>query len=220
MKQSDTAPDGAILQRDKETWAIVPRTPCGMLTADILESVARTVRKLEVPIVKITSGQRLALVGLRAEQVEEAWKELGTDIGRATELCLHYVQACPGTAVCRLGIRDSLGLGMEIEESFMGKPTPAKVKIGVSGCPMCCGESWVRDIGLVGRKDGWQLLVGGSSAGKPRIADELASGLTHKEAFDLCHKFLDYYIENSGMRLRVAKFMKKHPIEEIREAIL
>lgn len=219
MKKEDK-PDGAILQRDGNTWAIVPRTPCGMLTADILESVARTVRKFEVPIVKITSGQRFALVGLREDQLEDAWEELGTDIGRASGLCLHYVQSCPGNTVCRMGLRNSLGLGIELEQSFLGRPTPAKVKVGISGCPLCCGESWVRDVGLIGRKDGWQIVVGGSSAGKPRVADELASGLSRQEAFDLCHAFLDYYAEHSGPRMRVARFMTKHPIEEVKAALI
>ncbi|MBU1611741.1 MAG: NAD(P)/FAD-dependent oxidoreductase, partial [Proteobacteria bacterium] len=167
----ENKPDGAILQRDGKTWAIVPRTPVGLVTADILEAIARTIRKYDIPVAKITSGQRVALVGLTEEQLDGAWAELGTDIGRATELCLHYVQACPGTAVCKLGLRDSLGLGLELEQAFMGMELPAKVKIGVSGCPMCCGESKVRDVGFIGKKDGWEMYVGGSAAGRPRIAD-------------------------------------------------
>lgn len=85
---SDT-PDGAILQRDKTTYAIVPRTPVGMLNADILKAITAVIEKYEIPIVKITSGQRMALVGVTKEQVPQIWEDLGTDIGRATELCVH-----------------------------------------------------------------------------------------------------------------------------------
>ncbi len=154
-------PRGAILQRDKQTYAIVPRTPCGMLSPDILDAISRVARKYAIPIIKITSGQRLALVGMTAEQVEPIWEELSMDVGRAVELCVHYVQACPGTAVCRLGLQDSLGLGIEIEQKLAEQPFPAKVKFGVSGCPMCCGESYLRDVGLVGTKRGWTVIVGG-----------------------------------------------------------
>ncbi len=219
-KPRHDTPDGAILQRDGKTWAIVPRTPVGLVSADTLEALARTIRKFDIPVAKITSGQRLALVGLKESQLEAAWEELGTDIGRATELCLHYVQACPGTAVCKLGLRDSLGFGVELEQTFGGMDLPAKVKIGVSGCPMCCGESKVRDVGFIGRKDGWQMFVGGSSAGRPRIGDELAKGLSREEALSLTRKFLEYYAKNSGPRLRTAKFMKRHPIDEIKAALL
>ena len=141
-------PKGAILQRDKQTYAIVPRTPVGIVTPDDLESIARVARKYKIPVIKITSGQRFALVGLQKEDVDPIWDALNMDVGKAVELCLHYVQACPGTAVCKFGVQDSLGIGMEIESFFSSMDLPAKVKIGVSGCPFCCGESFVRDLGM------------------------------------------------------------------------
>ena len=62
-------PRGAILQKDKKTYAIVPRIPMGVLTPEILESIAKVARKYNVRIIKITSGQRIALVGLNPEDV-------------------------------------------------------------------------------------------------------------------------------------------------------
>ncbi len=41
-------PRGAILQRDKQTYAIVPRTPCGMLSPDILDAISRVARKYAI----------------------------------------------------------------------------------------------------------------------------------------------------------------------------
>jgi NAD(P)H-nitrite reductase large subunit len=46
-----------LLQRDKQTYAIVPRTPLGILTPDDLESLARVARKYQIPAIKITSDQ-------------------------------------------------------------------------------------------------------------------------------------------------------------------
>jgi len=212
--------EGAILQRDKQTYAIVPRTPAGMLTPEILDTISYVCKKYEIPIIKITSGQRIALVGMREDQVQPVWDELKWRVGRATELCVHYVQACPGTAVCKLGLQDSLGMGLEIENMFHEKPYPAKVKIGVSGCPMCCGESYVRDVGLVGTKHGWNVIVGGNSGGRPRIGDVLAENLTTEEAKALVDKFMDYYREGSGKRLRVARFVEKVGIDAVRAAVL
>jgi NAD(P)H-nitrite reductase large subunit len=121
-------PKGAILQRDKETYAIVPRTPVGLVSPEDLEQIVKAVRKYQIPVIKITSAQRFALVGLRKDDVDKIWEDLGMDVGKATELCLHYVQACPGTAVCKFGVKDSLGLGMEIENFFSDMDLPAKVK--------------------------------------------------------------------------------------------
>jgi NAD(P)H-nitrite reductase large subunit len=132
-------PRGAFIQRDKKSYAIVPRISAGLVTPDFLENVARVARKYNVPLIKLTSAQRLALVGLNPEDVEKIWQELGADVGPAVGPCVHYVKACPGTAACRFGILDSLGLGLRLEKEFLGMDLPAKVKIGVSGCPNKCG---------------------------------------------------------------------------------
>ncbi|MBW2171596.1 MAG: NAD(P)/FAD-dependent oxidoreductase [Deltaproteobacteria bacterium] len=213
-------PRGAILQRDKKTYAIVPRTPVGLVKPEELERIVNVVRKYEIPIIKITSGQRFALVGMKKEDVNNVWQELGMDIGKATELCVHYVQACPGTAVCKYGVQDSLGLGMEIEEFFSEMDLPAKVKIGVSGCPFCCAESFVRDIGVLGKKNGWTFIVGGSSARHPRIGDVMAKNLSKDEIIDLTKRSLEYYGDKAKKRERMARFVDRIGIENVKDAIL
>jgi NAD(P)H-nitrite reductase large subunit len=213
-------PKGAILQRDKTTYAIVPRTPVGLVSVDDLEGIVKVVRKYEIPVVKITSGQRFALVGIKKEDVDNIWKDLGMDVGKATELCLHYVQACPGTAVCKFGVQDSLGLGMEIESFFYGLDLPAKVKIGVSGCPFCCAESFVRDIGVFGKKNGWTFIVGGSAARRPRIGDLMAENLSKDEVIDLTKRSLEYYGDKAKKRERMARFVDRIGIENVKDAIL
>ena len=212
--------DGAILQRDRETYAIVPRTPVGVVTPQVLETIAQVVKKYGIPVVKITSGQRMALVGLKEEDVSGAWKDLGMDVGRATELCVHYVQACPGTAVCRFGVQDSLGLGMELENLFTGMELPAKVKFGVSGCPMCCGESYVRDVGVLGKKKGWSVIFGGNGGGRPRIGDNLAEDLEKEAAVALITRCLDYYAANGKKKERTARFVERVGIDALKEAVL
>ena len=213
-------PRGAILQRDKQSYAVVPRTPVGLIRPEHLEAIAKVARKYNIPVIKITSGQRLALVGMRKEEVEPIWQELNMDAGKATELCLHYVQACPGNDVCKDGVRDSLGLGLEIEELFLGQALPAKVKIGVSGCPFCCAESFVRDIGMFGKKAGWTLIFGGSSARRPRVGDILAENLSRKEAVALTGRCLDYYAAHGKKRERTWQFVERLGIDAVKKAVL
>lgn len=216
---SDTAPEGAILQRDKETWAIVPRTPMGMLTPEIMERIAAVARKWNIPVVKITSGQRIALVGLREEDVDAVWDDLGRDIGRATELCVHYVQACPGTAVCRLGVQDSLALGAELEAKYVGVDFPAKVKMGVSGCPLSCGESKLRDVGVTGTKSGFNVHFGGNAGSRPRVGDQVGEGLSREDALALVDRLLEHYRTGARKRERTARFVERVGIGSILEAV-
>ena len=216
----ELTPDGAILQRDKKTYAIVPRTPSGMVSPEILDGLSQVVRKYNIPIMKVTSGQRLALVGIKGEDINAIWQELEMDVGRAVELCLHYVQACPGTAVCKFGRQDSLGLGLEIEKFFYDYDLPAKLKIGVSGCPFCCGESYVRDIGIIGKKKGWIVTFGGNSGSRPRIADVLAENISKEEVIELVKKSLSLYRDNGKKKERTARFVERFGIEEIKKQLV
>jgi NAD(P)H-nitrite reductase large subunit len=217
---SDDTPRGAILQRDRKTYAIVPRTPVGLVSPDVLEGISTVVRRYNIPITKITSGQRLALVGMKREEVDKIWHDLKMEVGPAVELCVHYVQACPGTDVCKFGVRDSLGLGLELEKLYVGMDLPSKVKIGVSGCPFCCAESYVRDIGLIGKKKGWIITFGGNSGGRPRIGDIIAENVSDSEAIELVKRCLEYYRNNVGKKLRTARFIEKIGIETLKQAVL
>jgi NAD(P)H-nitrite reductase large subunit len=213
-------PKGAILQRDKETYAIVPRIPGGLAKLENFKEIVSVVEKYNIPIIKITSGHRLALVGMKGEVVNDIWQDLKMDIGKATELCLHYVQACPGNIVCKYGVQDSLGLAIEIEEFFLGMDLPAKVKIGVSGCPFCCGESFVRDIGILGKKKGWTLIFGGNSARRPRIGDVIAENISKEEVISLTKRCLKYYAFNGKKKERTARFIERIGIDEFKKSIL
>ena len=214
-------PKGAFIQRDKETYAIVPKTPLGLVTPAILKNIAEVAEKHQVPIIKITSGQRMAMVGIKPEEVEQIWQELGMDVGPAVGLCVHYVQACPGTTVCKLGIQDSLDLGAKLEELFVGKEEmPAKTKVGISGCGLNCSEGYVRDFGAFGKKNGWTVTFGGHAGGRPRIGDVIAQDLTSEEVVELAKKCFDYYRSNAKPKERTARFIERIGIEEFKKAVL
>jgi len=216
---AEDTPRGAILQRDGKTYAIVPRTPVGLVSPDALEAISSVVRKYNIPLTKITSGQRLALVGMRRDEVDKIWHDLKMEIGPAIELCVHYVQACPGTEVCKFGVRDSLGMGLKLEKLYVGMDLPAKVKIGVSGCPFCCAESYVRDIGLIGKKKGWIVTFGGNSGGRPRIGDVIAEDVPDDEAVAMVQRCLEYYRDNVGKKLRTSRFIEKTGIGALKKAV-
>ncbi len=215
-------PKGAILQRDKETYAIVPRIPMGILTPEILEKLARIARTYHVRIMKITSGQRIALVGFKADQIEEVWKELDIEVGPAEGLCVHYVQSCPGTETCKFGQGDSLGLAAKIEKMFVGREetVPAKTKFGISGCMLNCAESYLRDFGAFATPKGWTVVVGGNSGGRPRIGDVIAEHLSDEAVLSLLQRCLAYYSKNAKPRERMPRFIERVGVDEFKKAVL
>ena len=211
---------GAVIQRDEHTYAIKLRIPIGLATPDMLESIAAVARKHRIPIIKLTSGQRMTLIGIPPESIPEVRRDLGLDMGFAAEVGVRYVQACPGTAVCKFGIQDSLNLGGKLEALFVGLELPGKVKIGVSGCPFNCGEGYLRDFGAFGRKAGWTVIFGGNSGGKPRIGDVIAQDASEEEVIELAKKCFEYYRANAKPKERTARFIDRVGIEEFKKAIL
>ena len=109
----DLLEKGAIMQRDKETYAIAPHIPGGIITDfNLLRRLADAAEKYGVKAIKLTSAERFALVGLKAADLDEVWRELGLTPGAAIGLCVRSIKICPGTTFCRLGVQDAVGLGL------------------------------------------------------------------------------------------------------------
>ena len=88
----------------------------GVTTADELRRIADVADKYEVPMVKVTGGQRLDLLGVRKEQLPAIWHDLGMPSGHAYAKAVRTVKTCVGTDFCRFGLGDSIGLGIEMEK--------------------------------------------------------------------------------------------------------
>ncbi len=210
---------GVILQRDKKTYAIAPHIPCGLVTPEILERIAAVARKYSPLRLKITSAARIALIGIKEEEVEGVWKDLGLDQGHAVGLCVRSIKVCPGITCCRLARQDSLQMGMTLDKRYHGMAMPSKMKMAVSGCKIQCGENCIKDLSLYGTEAGWTLLVGGMGGIAPRFADILVTGLSSEDAEAMVEKVMAYYREHSR-RARLGFFIDEIGIEAFRKEVV
>jgi len=191
-----------------------------MLTLEDLERITELVRRYRVPMTKVTSAQRLYFLGLEEDKLAELKKELKIPEGLPhTRNRIHYVQACPGKTWCKYGSRHTEKMARALAELELKGPLPYKVKTGISGCRMCCCESWIRDVGLAAEKRGWRFTFGGNGAGKPRIGDLVADGLSDEEALELVERTLNFYIETAKFKTRSARFMERIGIDELKKGI-
>ena len=83
-KKTDLPEKGAVLQRDRETYAVAPDTPAGVISPDALRKIADTAEKYDAAAVKITSAQRMVIVGLKEEDIDSVWEDLGMPPGDRT----------------------------------------------------------------------------------------------------------------------------------------
>ncbi len=210
---------GAILQRDKETYAIAPHIPCGIVTPQLLRTIADVAEKYDAQAIKITGAARVAIVGLKEADIDAAWADLQLDKGAAVGLCVRSVRACPGTTFCRIAKQDALGMGMALDKKFHSMTLPGKFKMAVSGCHLSCSESWVRDIGLIGEKKGWQLVIGGNVGAAPRIAQELSTGLDDTQVMEAVDRTVACYTENAKPGERLGKTIERVGLTPFKEAL-
>ena len=210
---------GAILQRDKETYAIAPHIPCGVVTPQLLRTIADVAERYEAQAIKITGATRVAIVGLKEADIDAAWDDLQLEKGAAVGLCVRSVRACPGTTFCRIGKQDALGMGMRIDKEYHSLELPGKFKMAVSGCHLSCSESWVRDIGLIGHKEGWQLVIGGNVGAAPRIAQEVAVGLDDAQALEAIQKTIECYRDLAKKGERLGKTIDRVGLEPFKAAL-
>jgi NAD(P)H-nitrite reductase large subunit len=211
---------GVIIQRDKQTYAVAPHIPCGVIKPETLRKLADVAEKYNAQALKITSAARIAIVGVEEQDVESIWSELGMSPGAAVGLCVRSVKACPGTTFCKRGQQDSLMVGLELDRKYHGTELPGKLKIGVSGCPNQCAETCIKDIALVGTLKGWRVLAGGNGGARPRLAQEVARDLSTEQALDMIDKIVEFYKSNGKKRQRLGAMMEKMSIEEFKAAVV
>lgn len=210
---------GVILQRDKQTYAIAPHIPCGIVTPDMLEKFAAVAKKYDASALKITSAARIAILGIKEEDIDAIWDDLSFDKGHAVGLCVRSVKVCPGTQFCRLAKQDSITMGKKIDATYHGMSMPSKMKMAVSGCKIQCGENCIKDLSLYGTEKGWTVLVGGMGGIKPRLAEVLAEDVPEEEVEQLLERTIDYYKDNSK-RARIGFMIDQIGIQTLRDAVV
>jgi nitrite reductase (NADH) large subunit len=213
----------ANIQNDG-TFSVVPRIRGGVVTPDELRRIADVADKYELPMVKITGGQRIDLLGARKEQLPAIWEDLGMPSGHAYAKAVRTVKTCVGSDFCRFGLGNAIGVGIELEQAMEGLHTPHKVKSAVSGCPRNCAESYVKDIGLVAIGEPshprWEIYVGGAAGGTVRKGDLLATVETSDDAIRIALAFLQHYREHGEHLERTYGYVERVGIDAVRAAVL
>ncbi|MCM3217879.1 nitrite reductase large subunit NirB [Niallia taxi] len=202
------------------TFSVVPRMYGGTTTADDLIKLGEAAKKYNVPLVKITGASRIGLYGVKKEDVPHVWEDLGMRSGYAYSKSLRNVKSCVGSAFCRFGTQDSLGLGIKLEQAIEMVDTPHKMKMGVTGCPRNCAEVLTKDFGVVCVENGYQLYFGGNGGTEVRECDSLITVKTEEEVITLAKAYVQYYRENANYGERTAPWVERTGVAVVKETLL
>jgi sulfite reductase (ferredoxin) len=179
---------------------------------------------------RATVMQNLIFVNIRSEKARELVDELhriglrveGTEFWRGTV-------ACTGTEFCKLAISETKGFAKwlveEMEERLPG--FDQQIKLNVTGCPNSCGQHWIADIGLEGKKakydgemvDAFNFSLGGAlgeHAGVARVTGYRASAAEVPAAIErLLRGYLDDRRDGENLRTWFAR----HEVAELKELL-
>ncbi|AEA46668.1 Nitrite reductase (NAD(P)H) [Archaeoglobus veneficus SNP6] len=206
----------AIKQRDG-SYAVV--LDAAITTPQELKKIAEVLEKYGVSLIKFSESQRMVIVGVDPEKVEEMCNEMGVKLANAVGRVVRSIKFCPGNTLCVMGLQNTIEMAQKLKK-FDGMELPGKLKIAIAGCSNSCTEPAVRDIGLMGTKDGYTIFVGGSAGRKPRIGYVLAEKVSPEDAEKLVEKIIEFYKANAKNGQRLGDFIDSIGFEEFKKAVL
>jgi nitrite reductase (NADH) large subunit len=210
----------ANIQKDGR-FSVVPQIPGGITSPAQLRRIADVAERYRVPLVKLTGGQRIDLLGVRKEDLPKVWEDLGMPSGYAYGKSYRTCKSCVGSDFCRFGLGDSISLALKIEHEFQGFDSPHKMKLATAGCPRNCSEAMVKDLGAVAVEGGkWEIYIGGAAGSSVRKGDILCVVDSHEEVLRYMGRFIQYYRENAKYLERTHGFVQRLGMDKIRAVIV
>ena len=145
----------------------------GRLSGEQLEAAAELADRFGSGRLRATVSQNLIFVDIPKEKTSELARELG-QIGLQVEGSMFWrgAVACTGTEFCKLAITETKGFAKWLVEE-MEERLPQfdqQLRLHVTGCPNGCGQHWIADIGIEGKKikhdgkltDAYYFCLGGA----------------------------------------------------------
>jgi sulfite reductase (ferredoxin) len=134
--------------------------------------------------------------------------------------------ACTGTEFCKLAITEtkafSRWLVEEMEERLPG--FDQHLKLHVTGCPNSCGQHWIADIGIEGKKqkvngelvDAYYFCVGGALGQLASIARPIGYRCPASDVPAALERLLQAYLELRRRDENLRQFFARHNDETLR----
>jgi sulfite reductase (ferredoxin) len=202
----------------------------GRISAEQMRRAADLAEEFAGGELRTTNMQNLLIVNVPNRNVEKLAQGLdGVGLRVGASPFWRGAIACSGTEFCKLSITETKSFARwlveELEERLPG--FEQHLKLHVTGCPNSCGQHWIADIGIEGKKikvdgrlqDAYYFCVGGAVGLHQSIARPIGYRCLASEVPDAIERLLQRYLQErlSGENLR--KFFARHRDEELRECL-
>jgi sulfite reductase (ferredoxin) len=200
----------------------------GRLSGDQLAQVAELSEHFGTGEIRTTTMQNLILLNVPRSRSGELAREL-EQIGLPVEATPFWrgAVACTGTEFCKLAITETKSFTRWLVEEMESRlpEFDQQLKLHVTGCPNSCGQHWIADIGLEGKKlkhdgkmvDAYYFCAGGSVGAWARTARPLGYRAAATEVPEALERLLRSYLATRDGAENLRAWFSRHNDTELRE---
>ncbi len=200
----------------------------GRISAEQMLSAADLAERFADGSLRLTSMQNLLIVNVPTINADSLAKELdGIGLRVGGSFFARGTIACSGTEFCKLAITEtknfSRWLVEELEERLPG--FDQHLKLHVTGCPNSCGQHWIADVGIEGKKikiqdrmaDAYYFCVGGALGLHQSTARPVGYRCAASEVPDALERLLGRYLADREPAENLRRFFARHTDAELRQ---
>jgi sulfite reductase (ferredoxin) len=199
----------------------------GRLTGEQLEAAAELAERFGSGRLRATVSQNLLFVDIPHSKTGELARELG-QIGLHVEGSMFWrgAVACTGTEFCKLAITETKGFARWLVEE-MEERLPQfdqQLRLHVTGCPNGCGQHWIADIGIEGKKikhegkltDAYYFCLGGAVGQHASVARPVGYRCPAPLVPDAMERLLRQYLDSRAPSENLRAWFARHTNDELR----
>jgi sulfite reductase (ferredoxin) len=171
--------------------------------------------------------QNLLLVNIPHDRVNTVLAELNAaGLPVQSSAFARGTVACTGSEFCKLALTETKSyarwLTEQLEDRFPNYQE--QLRLHITGCPNSCGQHWIADIGIEGKKtkiagkmvDAYYFCVGGSVGNVASIARPVGFRCSADEVPGAIARLLDAFNLYREPDEPLQKFLARHSTESIR----
>ncbi|HEX4285331.1 MAG TPA: nitrite/sulfite reductase [Terracidiphilus sp.] len=199
----------------------------GRMTGEQLEAAAELSERFGTGSLRATVSQNLLFINIPNPKVSELVRELG-QIGLHVEATNFWrgTVACTGTEFCKLAITETKGFARwlvdEMEERL--PQFDQQLRLHVTGCPNSCGQHWIADIGVEGKKikhegkltDAYYFCLGGAVGQFANVARPVGYRCPAPLVPEAIERLLRQYLSDRKVEENLRQWFARHTNDELR----
>jgi len=218
---------GVTRQRQPGLSSVGASVLRGRLSGDQLAAAADLADRFGSGQLRTTVSQNLLFIDIPNHKTPELISELGKiDLHVEGSSFWRGAIACTGTEFCKLAITETKGFTRwivdELEERLPG--FDQQLKLNVTGCPNGCGQHWVADIGIEGKKikhegkltDAYYFCLGGAVGEHAAVARTVGYRCPAPLVPDAIERLLREYLAGRAPNENLRAWFSRHTDEELR----